>query len=218
METVTLKTSQPPKFAFFGAQSSFDVDGFLLRRPSEVLVLYCIYSLKQPNNPITMAPRKQTAKNSFNQAALDRLSAKYTQTMNNGSERYGQTLKRAMNSLASQKEPITTYQQAMDLKFVGTHCANIICPPNASNGHRLGSGSSPSSSADESRHSNNRTSSKRANNNSSTTNNNTKKRKAKSTYDPPKKQALYEAAKLRANEWKQHQKRRGRINSQKKRK
>lgn len=150
-----------------------------------------------------MAPRKQTAKNAANQAALDRLAERYQTNMNKGSDRYGQTLHRAMSSLASHKEAITTYQQALDLKYVGDHCARIICPPNtASAGHRLGGGS-PSS-----------VSSSNSNSGRKAYNNNNKKRKAattttttktKSTYQPPKKQALYQDAKLRSNDWKVHQ-------------
>ncbi|CAB9526326.1 junction endonuclease MUS81 [Seminavis robusta] len=65
-------------------------------------------------------------KNSFNQAAWDRLKDRYD---NAHSDTYERTIYRAMASLAAAKEPISTYKDAMNLQNVGKHCASIICPP-----------------------------------------------------------------------------------------
>jgi ERCC4-type nuclease len=73
-------------------------------------------------------PPKRTlkAKCAANQAALDRLAAKKESSSN---DRYGMTLKRAMEALGKCTEPILTHKDALALKFVGSHCATIICPP-----------------------------------------------------------------------------------------
>lgn len=71
-------------------------------------------------------PVVKKAKCSSNQDALDRLNEKKQAAV--GQDRYSMTLKRAMDSLQKATEPITTYQQALDLKYVGKHCASIICP------------------------------------------------------------------------------------------
>lgn len=71
-----------------------------------------------------MAPKK--AKCPENQAAVDRLLEKKDAA--EGKDRYCMTLKRAIDSLSKATEPIVTYKQALQLKYVGDHCARIICP------------------------------------------------------------------------------------------
>lgn len=79
-----------------------------------------------------MVPRPKKppkAKFAANQEALDRLAEKRSQQGDGSSYQY--TLKKAMDSLSQCTEPITSYKQALELKFVGSHIATIICPPNA---------------------------------------------------------------------------------------
>lgn len=75
-----------------------------------------------------MPPRPKhppKAKHSANQAALDRL----VEQRINSSDRYAITLKRAIDSVQNCTTPITTHQEACQLKYVGSHCATLICPP-----------------------------------------------------------------------------------------
>jgi len=75
----------------------------------------------------TVVSRKKTpkAKCEANQVHVDKISAKREQV---GSNNYSYTLKRAMDSIVKHKEPITTYQQAIKLQYVGPKIAQMICP------------------------------------------------------------------------------------------
>ena len=77
-----------------------------------------------------MVPRPQkmpTAVNSANQAALERLIEKKNTLGPN--DRYAFTLKKAIESLQNCTTTIASHADACKLKFVGTHCATLICPP-----------------------------------------------------------------------------------------
>lgn len=77
--------------------------------------------------PPTRKAKKWTAKCSHNQGALDRLVEH--RESKDLKDRYSMTLKRAIESLQATTDPITTYQQAKTLKYVGDHIASLICPP-----------------------------------------------------------------------------------------
>lgn len=66
------------------------------------------------------------AKCEANQQALDRLMAR---RVKHGNSKFAFTIKRAIESVQKEKEPILTNQQALALKYVGPQMANIICPP-----------------------------------------------------------------------------------------
>ena len=77
-----------------------------------------------------MAPRPQKmpkAVNPANQAGLERLIEKRNNL--GASDRYGFTLKKAIDSLQNCETAITSHAEACKLKHVGTHCATLICPP-----------------------------------------------------------------------------------------
>jgi len=77
-----------------------------------------------------MPPRPKNppqAVNSANQAALDRLVEKRANL--GASDRYAFTLQKAMFSLMQCPTAVTTHAEACQLKFVGSHCATLICPP-----------------------------------------------------------------------------------------
>ena len=67
---------------------------------------------------------KKKAKCAANQAAVDKL---VTMRLERGpTDNYGFALKRATESLAASAEPVTTYQQALDLRYVGRHIGKMI--------------------------------------------------------------------------------------------
>ena len=77
-----------------------------------------------------MPPRPKNtpqAVNPANQAALERLVEKRANL--GASDRYAFTLQKAMFSLMQCETAVTTHAEACQLKFVGSHCATLICPP-----------------------------------------------------------------------------------------
>ena len=77
-------------------------------------------------NKCTMA--KKQAKNAANQAALDRL---YELKEKSANTKYVHTVSRAITSLATCAEAITTRKAAVELKYVGPHIAKVIVPQEA---------------------------------------------------------------------------------------
>jgi ERCC4-type nuclease len=83
---------------------------------------------KTSSSTTTSSSSKAKAKCEANQEALDRLLVLKEKADANPNSHYRTTLSKACKSLADCKEPITTYKQAMELKFVGKKMARIICP------------------------------------------------------------------------------------------
>jgi ERCC4-type nuclease len=65
---------------------------------------------------------------SENQAALDRLQEALIKAQSQGNNNYLLTIRRAFKSLKECNQPITTQKEALQLKYVGTALARIICP------------------------------------------------------------------------------------------
>eukprot|EP00980_Cylindrotheca_fusiformis_P007135 scaffold1501_cov130-Cylindrotheca_fusiformis.AAC.4 len=72
--------------------------------------------------------QKLKAKNPENQAVLDKLLEVQEKASSNSNSNYIFAVKRAVKSLQSCPTPITTRQEACQLKYVGPALAKIICP------------------------------------------------------------------------------------------
>ena len=76
------------------------------------------------------AQKAQKAQHVDNQEALDRLQGMLERVMSSQStsSNYVLTLKRAMNSVRNCRHPITTLDQALELKFVGERLSRVVVP------------------------------------------------------------------------------------------
>ena len=91
---------------------------------------------------------KKKAKNAANQAALDRL---YELKEKSANTKYVHTVSRAISSLATCPNAITTRKAAVEqLKYVGPHMAKVILPHHEAPTRTVSRGSSVDSSTDTS--------------------------------------------------------------------